>query len=411
MVRAMTTSLNPAQRRVFELLRRPGVGDGAAPVPAGLAEGLAARLEGALADVVGHLGGERLVVTKHDLARIHTCERHYLGTRPRFEWTPRTARGSLVHKAIQLTLNWQGEPHPSELVDEALARLVDDDSSLADWLGGLTEGVRADLRSEAVDLVSVFQECFPPLEASWRPVTETPVRVELFDGLVRLTGRVDLTLGRAAGDEPRKVIIDLKTGAPAIHHRDDLRYYALLETIRMGVPPRLVASYYLDAARGRDRRRHRGAPRRRLGPHHRRHTEAGRGAAGPARRQRHTGPGLRLVPAARRLLGGRRLLEGTRGGAMSEGTAQPSDSGLMSATGTASPAAERRVEIIRPGCTAVWGSVMRSPRNASASDSEITVNATPKNRAPPLSASGVGAPTTSSTTSPMRKKACRTGRP
>jgi hypothetical protein len=249
MVRAMTTSLNPAQRRVFELLRRPAAGDGAGPVPEGLADDLLARLEAALTDVVGHLGGERLVVTKHDLARIHTCERHYLGTRSLFEWTPRTARGSLVHKAIQLTLNWQGEPHPSQLVDEALARLVDDDTSLAQWLGGLTEGVRADLRSEAVDLVSAFQECFPPLEASWRPVTETPVRVELFDGLVRLTGRVDLTLGRAAGDAPRKVIIDLKTGAPANHHRDDLRYYALLETIRMGVPPRLVASYYLDAAR------------------------------------------------------------------------------------------------------------------------------------------------------------------
>ena len=61
--------------------------------------------------------------------------------------------------------------------------------------------------------------------------------------------RVDLTLGTPDGDIPRKVIVDFKTGAPTVHHREDLRFYALLETIRMGVPPRTLASYYLDAAR------------------------------------------------------------------------------------------------------------------------------------------------------------------
>ncbi|HET7718366.1 MAG TPA: hypothetical protein VFK43_00270, partial [Acidimicrobiales bacterium] len=31
-------------------------------------------------------------------------------------------------------------------------------------------------------------------------------------------------------------------------HRDDLRFYALLHTIRTGVPPFRVATYYLDSA-------------------------------------------------------------------------------------------------------------------------------------------------------------------
>jgi RecB family exonuclease len=31
-------------------------------------------------------------------------------------------------------------------------------------------------------------------------------------------------------------------------HREDLRFYALIETLRIGVPPRLLASYYLDTA-------------------------------------------------------------------------------------------------------------------------------------------------------------------
>jgi hypothetical protein len=243
----MTMSLNPTQRRVFEVLRRSA--DATPPAPDGLGDALVAELETALADTVAHLGGERLNVSKHDLARIHTCERHFLGTNGGFEWSPRRARGAVVHKAIQLAVNWRGEPHAGSLVDEALARLVDGDNSLAEWLSRLAEGTRADLRSEAVDLVSGFLECFPPLDPRWAPVSETPVRVELFDGLIRLSGRVDLTLGRARGHEPRKVIIDLKTGSPAAHHREDLRFYALLETIRMGVPPRLVATYYLDAGR------------------------------------------------------------------------------------------------------------------------------------------------------------------
>jgi PD-(D/E)XK nuclease superfamily len=243
----MTTSLNPAQQRVLELLGRPAV----PPPPAaeGLAGRVVAELERSLADVTGDLGGERLHVNKHALARIHGCERHFLGTHAEFEWTAQTARGSVVHKAVQLTINWRGEAHPPHLVDEALAILVDGDDGLARWLGGVGEAVRAELRSEAVDLVSAFQECFPPLKPAWRPVTETPVRIDLFGGLVRLTGRVDLTLGTPAGDRPGKVIVDLKTGVPAGHHRDDLRFYALVETARMGVPPRQLATYYLDAAR------------------------------------------------------------------------------------------------------------------------------------------------------------------
>ena len=46
-----------------------------------------------------------------------------------------------------------------------------------------------------------------------------------------------------------KVLVDLKTGGFAPSHRDDLRFYALVETLRLGVPPRLLASYYLDGGR------------------------------------------------------------------------------------------------------------------------------------------------------------------
>jgi hypothetical protein len=63
-----------------------------------------------------------------------------------------------------------------------------------------------------------------------------------------MRGRADLTLGRPQERESRKVIVDLKTGRVAPRHREDLRFYALVETLSREVPPRKLASFYLDAA-------------------------------------------------------------------------------------------------------------------------------------------------------------------
>ena len=44
------------------------------------------------------------------------------------------------------------------------------------------------------------------------------------------------------------MIIDLKTGRPSPRHRQDLGFYALLETLARLVPPRKVATFYLDSS-------------------------------------------------------------------------------------------------------------------------------------------------------------------
>ncbi|HRE02145.1 MAG TPA: hypothetical protein PLV68_12655, partial [Ilumatobacteraceae bacterium] len=49
------------------------------------------------------------------------------------------------------------------------------------------------------------------------------------------------------GRESRKLIVDLKTGRVHSRHREDLRFYALVETLSRQVPPRKLASFYLDA--------------------------------------------------------------------------------------------------------------------------------------------------------------------
>jgi hypothetical protein len=55
-------------------------------------------------------------------------------------------------------------------------------------------------------------------------------------------------MGKPAERESRKLIVDFKTGRVIPRHREDLRFYAIVETLSRQVPPRKLASFYLDAA-------------------------------------------------------------------------------------------------------------------------------------------------------------------
>jgi hypothetical protein len=240
------TAYNPAQQQVIDLLGR---GEAAPVFAADLVVRLRTELEDAIAPLAPQLGGEPLWISKHSLSTVHGCEANFVASAGTFTWSVPSARGTVAHKAIELSVHWRGDAAPAVLVDEALARLADDDRSLARFLQSLQEAERAQLRADTSDLTAKFLECFPPLRASWWPVTESRVRVELLDGLVVLAGKVDLTLGRPEPGVATKVIIDLKSGRALPAHRDDLRFYALVEALRLGVPPRMLATYELDTAR------------------------------------------------------------------------------------------------------------------------------------------------------------------
>jgi hypothetical protein len=120
----------------------------------------------------------RLFVTKHGIAGVLGCEAHYLAPDD-FAWSPARARGQVSHKAIQLLLSWRGEPTPVDLGDEALARLADEPHKLGDYVAGLAPGDEADLRGQAVERVTKFLECFPPLDRRWHPMTEASAQYPL----------------------------------------------------------------------------------------------------------------------------------------------------------------------------------------------------------------------------------------
>ena len=218
---------------------------------ADLGPALRRRLQEALGPVAEALPpGRTLGATKGGLARIHTCEGLWAAeSGPGFTWSPPTARGVVAHKAVELAVHLSDVPPPLDLVDLAIERLIDagGDWGPRSWLLDAPAAELAELRGAAADWVVKFQDTFPPLRRHWRPRLESALTVDLCGGSIALRGKVDLALGRAEGTEARVLIIDFKTGRMQRMHIDDLRFYALLETLRVGVPPFRLATFSLDS--------------------------------------------------------------------------------------------------------------------------------------------------------------------
>ena len=243
---ALDGELNQAQQQIMDCL---GTGpEGRPTFDVTLAEELRLDLETALGPAAArHRGDRALWVSKFPLAQVLGCEGKWMAERDLpFAYDVSTARGQVAHKAIELGVFWRDEEPPLTLVHEAMNRLGRQDNSLAEFLITMNEGDRSELVAAANEKVAKFFECFPPMNPKWRPVPEATMRAELCDGRIVLAGKTDLTLGFARGREAGKVIIDLKTGSVSPHHPDDLRFYALVELLRLGVPPRRLATYYLD---------------------------------------------------------------------------------------------------------------------------------------------------------------------
>ena len=238
--------LNPAQQQITDEL---GAKPGDRPrFRDDLRDHLRHELEETIGPLLADAADLPLFISKHDLMMIHGCEARFLAERDvEFAWTVPLARGSVAHKAIELLVTWRGDPVPIDLVEHALARLVNNERSVGLFIQSLDEAERAELAGRANDFVSTFLETFPPLRRHWRPVAESRVRADLCQDSIALQGRIDLSLGKADGNVAGKVLFDLKTGRPFLSHRDDLRFYALLETLKIGVPPRLLVNYYLEA--------------------------------------------------------------------------------------------------------------------------------------------------------------------
>lgn len=239
------TELNPLQQDIIDAL---GVPPDWQPLPDSIVASVEQQLTEALSPLAGLFTADKpLRINKHHLSTVHGCETfHVLSRKAPFAWNINTVRGTIAHKGIELLLNWKGPIVPADIVDAAMTSVAENPrESASDFIASLPAHEFAELRGAVVGAVTNFMECFPPIRPQWRPMVEYSASYSLFDNTVLFTSRMDLVLGGPG----RKVIIDLKTGRLTPTHRDDLRFYALVETLRSRRPPRSLGSYSLDSAR------------------------------------------------------------------------------------------------------------------------------------------------------------------
>lgn len=234
------TELNPSQRDMLAILR--GTRDDRPTFPSGFRRELQHELDTALEDI-----DARFSVNKHVLSLVHQCEGRHVAV-DEFHWSPRSARGTIAHVAIELSAGGLPLNPPFALVDSAIARIHQrmDTESLAEYLRDIDDAERAELRVSAADFVIKYQEMFPPLQDQWRINAESPIKA-MANKRITLRGKIDLKLGSTNGNRSGSLIIDFKTGSPSFSDLDDLRFYALIETLRTGIPPFKWASVYLDS--------------------------------------------------------------------------------------------------------------------------------------------------------------------
>lgn len=244
-----TTDFTPAQHRAWE-----GLLSGTSPGRPALQRETAERWRAFLADrtaeavtLVRSVEGRSLYLSKSKLDALD-CDGRFLDQIDSpFAWTIPMVVGDLSHKAIELDLAGGRQRAPEELMRTAWDDFAASGHAAADFVGSLGGAQADELRARALRRVLEFREVFPPLPANILRA-EVEMKVRLHGGAIVLNGRPDLVVGRTHATERRQILIDLKTGGRSRHHRHDMRFYALLATLKYGVAPFRVGTYYLDEA-------------------------------------------------------------------------------------------------------------------------------------------------------------------
>jgi RecB family exonuclease len=203
------------------------------------------------AGVAGVVPPGRIRLSKERLNDLDRCPGSFqaaiAGERPAFEPTARSAVGNLLHRALELDAATAIEAEPDELVRRGCAELAED-ARFGPFWAGLDGAARDTVAADARAGVELFRASFPPLGPARRllaPVAECWVSLSLCGGLVTVSGRIDLIVGRFDRHRSTRVLVDLKTGGAWPEHPEDMRLYALLFTLRFGVPPLRVGTFFL----------------------------------------------------------------------------------------------------------------------------------------------------------------------
>jgi hypothetical protein len=239
-------ALPPAQRRVVEELLEVGR---PRPVPDPDTPGrLRDLIEGRLAPVVEERPADarRITLGKTQLDAL-ACDGRYLDLlASTFEWSRPTVRGQLVHRAVALDHHTGRKVTTSDLLGHAWEEFRHSGDGALDYAERQSPLEAASLQAEAVAVVEEYRATFPLLPETWRIVFEPTIKVRFGAGAVTVRGKPDLVLGRVVPQERRMLLADLKTGNRSRSDRQDMRWYALLATLKYRQAPFKIATFYVD---------------------------------------------------------------------------------------------------------------------------------------------------------------------
>ncbi len=213
---------------------------------------LAPRLRGHIEAGLEGIGvTSRLRLSKERLNDLARCEGLFhsrlSGERAPFELTFKPAAGTLLHKAVEVDVGAREEIGAWDLAERAASRLQDDRRFRAYW-ESVGPAAQDELLMETVRAVEMFRASFPPLRLlrpQLAPVTEMWLEAGFRSGMVIVSGCVDLLLHRHQPPAATRLLLDLKSGRAWPEHPEDMRMYALLYTLRFGIPPVRVATLFL----------------------------------------------------------------------------------------------------------------------------------------------------------------------
>lgn len=234
-----------SQTRVFDELL--SIGTRRPVCPPGIAEQLRDRLAAAVSDAVALWPESSLWLSKSALFSVEQCEGSYLASRQNpggAHVSSAIVVGQVSHRGIQLSYTHPGRS-PEWYARSALASCCTD-AATATWWEQASPGTQSDIIVQAISRVTTFLDSWPPLQPEWVPRFEEPMSVRI--GKVTVSGRPDVVLGRPRGDGTQTMLItDVKSSALREDHTREGQLYALLSTLRHGVPPFRSCVYSLSS--------------------------------------------------------------------------------------------------------------------------------------------------------------------
>ncbi|MGI9017380.1 MAG: PD-(D/E)XK nuclease family protein [Euzebya sp.] len=208
-------------------------------------------IEGRLAPILEQraVDAPRVTLGKTQLDAL-ACDGRYLDLlASRFEWSRPTVRGQLVHRAIALDQHTGRTATAKDLMSHAWEEFRHSGDGHLDYADDLGELEVASLQAEAATVVEEYRATFPLLPDTWRVIFEPTIQARFGAGAVTVRGKPDIVMGRVVPGERRLLLADLKTGNRSRSDRQDMRWYALLATLKYRQAPFKVATYYIDEGR------------------------------------------------------------------------------------------------------------------------------------------------------------------